>query len=310
VRPHVVLFVLVAVVSGLVGSASAAERQVPPMLVFARGGDLYRMTVDGSETVRLTATRAVERDPAVSSDGLRVAFTRGTKAGADELWIGDLQGRSQRKIIPRRPASIRYATTGNPAWSPDDRWIYLDRAAQGPNEICGWIYRVGADGRGLVQLTRGVHIDSRPAPSPDGSRIALTNGGCEPGAECCWLGVVDLRGRPTTDLRRGPSTRGAQFGPTWSPDGARIAFEVSDLDAGTSSLQVVDRDGSHVARITPRGLNAEEPSWSPDGEWIAFAAWRRSAGYDLYIVHPDGTGLRRLTTTKPDESSPAWIRRS
>ena len=204
---------------------------------------------------------------------------------------------------------VRYASTGNPAWSPDDRWIYLDRAAQGPNEICGWIYRVRPDGRGLRRVTRGVHIDSRPAPAPDGVRIAMTNGGCEPGAECCWIGVVDLGGNPTSGLKM-PTTRGAQFGPSWSPDGARLAFEVSDLDVGTSSIQVVDRDGSHLARLTPRGLNAEEPAWSPDGEWIAFAAWRKGAGYDLYVVHPDGSGLQRLTRTKADEFSPSWARRT
>ena len=279
------------------------------MLVFERSGDLYRMTIDGSETVRLTATKAVEADPAVSSDGLRIAFTRGTRQGTDELWVADLQGNGQRKIVHARPRSVRYASTGNPAWSPDDRWIYLDRAAQGPNEICGWIYRVRPDGRSLRRVTRGVHIDSRPAPAPDGRRIALTNGGCEPGAECCWIGVVDLGGNPTSGLKM-PTTRGAQFGPSWSPDGARLAFEVSDLDVGTSSIRVVDRDGSHLARITPRGLNAEEPAWSPDGEWIAFAAWRKGAGYDLYVVHPDGSGLQRVTRTKADEFSPSWARRT
>ena len=279
------------------------------MVVFERSGDLYRMTIDGSETVRLTATKAVEADPAVSSDGLRIAFTRGTRQGTDELWVADLQGNGQRKIVPARPRSVRYASTGNPAWSPDDRWIYLDRAAQGPNEICGWIYRVRPDGRSLRRVTRGVHIDSRPAPAPDGRRIALTNGGCEPGAECCWIGVVDLGGNPTSGLKM-PTTRGAQFGPSWSPDGARLAFEVSDLDVGTSSIRVVDRDGSHLARITPRGLNAEEPAWSPDGEWIAFAAWRKGAGYDLYVVHPDGSGLQRVTRTKADEFSPSWARRT
>jgi TolB protein len=280
------------------------------MLVFERGGDLYRMTIDGSETARLTATKAQEADPAVSSDGLRISFTRGTKRGADELWVADLRGKGQRKLVSARPPSVRYATTGNPAWSPDDRWIYMDREAQGPNEICGWIYRVGADGSGLRRVTRGVHIDSRPAPSPDGSRIALTNGGCVPGAECCWLGIVDLRGKPTSDLKRGPATREAQFSPAWSPDGARIAFEASDLDLGTSSLQIVDRDGSHLVRITPRGLNAEEPAWSPDGEWIAFAAFTNSSSYDLYLVHPDGTGLQRITRTSAKEHSPSWIRRS
>ena len=308
-RTRVALLVLVAAASALVGQASATERQVPPMLVFERSADLYRMTIDGSETVRLTATKAVEADPAVSSDGLRIAFTRGTRQGTDELWVADLQGSGQRKIVPARPRSVRYASTGNPAWSPDDRWIYLDRAAQGPNEICGWIYRVRPDGRGLRRVTRGVHIDSRPAPAPDGRRIALTNGGCEPGAECCWIGVVDLGGNPTSGLKM-PTTRGAQFGPSWSPDGARLAFEVSDLDVGTSSIRVVDRDGSHLARITPRGLNAEEPAWSPDGEWIAFAAWRKGAGYDLYVVHPDGSGLQRVTRTKADEFSPSWARRT
>jgi TolB protein len=212
--------------------------------------------------------------------------------------------------VGARPRSVRYASTGNPAWSPDDRWIYLDRAAQGPNEICGWIYRIDADGQGLRRLTKGIGIDSNPAPSPDGARIALSTGGCNPGLDCCWLTVVNAAGKPTADLKRLPATPGAQFGPAWSPDGARIAFEVSDLDFGTSSIHIANRDGSHLVRITPRGLNAEEPTWSWDGEWIAFAAWTKSSGYDLYIVHSDGSGLRRLTRTKVDELSPAWIPRS
>ena len=45
-------------------------------------------------------------------------------------------------------------------------------------------------------------------------------------------------------------------------------------------------------------------------QWIAFSAWTRSSGYDLYAIHPDGTGLRRLTSTRGDESSPAWIKRA
>jgi TolB protein len=280
------------------------------MLVFERDGDLYRMTIDGAETVRLTATRAVEADPAVSPNGLGIAFTRGTNRGRDELWLSDAQGRGQRKILPARPASVRYASTGNPAWSPDGRWIYFDRAAQGPNEICGWIYRIGADGRGLVRLTRSIGIDSDPAPSPDNRRLAYVAGECNPGIDCCYLVVVDARGKPTADLKRLPATPGAQLAPSWSPDGARLAFQVSDFDAGTSSIQIVDRDGSRLARITPRGLNAEAPAWSPDGQWIAFTAWRKGSGYDLYVAHPDGTALRRLTRTRADELSPAWVPRS
>jgi TolB protein len=279
------------------------------MLVFARGGDLYRMAVDGSETARLTATMAVEGVPAVSPDGFRIAFTRGTKGGADELWVSDSRGLERRKVVPARPRSVKAATTAGPSWSPDGRWIYLARAASGPHDVCGWIYRVGADGRVLRRITKGVELDTDPAPSPDGSRIAFATGDCEPATCGCVLSVVDSRGRPTSDLRRLPSSEQAELGPAWSPDSSRVAFELRN-DNGSSALYVADRDGSASRRITRKGLNPSDPAWSSDGEWIAFAAWTRSSGSDLYLVHPDGGGLRRLTTTAADESSPAWVRRS
>jgi Tol biopolymer transport system component len=310
VRTRVVLSILVAAALALVGRASATQHQVPPMLVFARGGDLYRMAIDGSETARLTATKAVEADPAVSADGLQLAFTRGPKGGADELWTSDSRGAGQRRIVAARPARVKSASTAGPAWSPDDRWIYLERAAYGPNDVCGWIYRVGTDGRGLRRITKGVELDTEPAPSPDGTRIAFVTGDCEPATCGCFLVVVDVRGRPTRDLRRLPSTDEGQFGPAWSPDSSHVAFELRDVNTGISALYVANRDGSAPRRITRKGLNASDPAWSSDGEWVAFAAWTKSAGSDLYVVHPDGSGLQRLTTTKADESSPAWVPRS
>ena len=38
----------------------------------------------------------------------------------------------------------------------------------------------------------------------------------------------------------------------------------------------------------------EEPTWSPDGKWIAFGS-DRTGNFDVWIVHPDGTGWRLIT---------------
>jgi len=103
VLTRVALVAVLAVTSALAGRASAAEQQVPPMLVFARGGDIYRLAVDGSETVRLTATKAVEADPAVSADALSIAFVR----GRDGLWAMDTQGGTSAQWWPRELARCR-----------------------------------------------------------------------------------------------------------------------------------------------------------------------------------------------------------
>ncbi len=39
-----------------------------------------------------------------------------------------------------------------------------------------------------------------------------------------------------------------------------------------------------------------KPAWSPDGEWIAFNNENGTLG-DIYLIKPDGTDLRRLTST-------------
>ncbi len=49
-----------------------------------------------------------------------------------------------------------------------------------------------------------------------------------------------------------------------------------------------------------------DPSWAPTGQRLAFAGARTGAPFQIYIVSPDGRGLRRLTRTNLQDTDPIW----
>jgi Tol biopolymer transport system component len=97
----------------------------------------------------------------------------------------------------------------------------------------------------------------------------------------------------TERTRLGDGQSGFLSAPSWSPDGARLAF-VSDRD-GRSDIWVIDRDGSNAINLTQDDAKDHSPSWSPDGQWIAFASLRDELYWELYLMRPDGSDVQRLT---------------
>ena len=95
--------------------------------------------------------------------------------------------------------------------------------------------------------------------------------------------------------------------PAWSPDGSRLVFVRSTDGQRTFRLYITDPNGRGLRALTPkRGLVASSPSWSPNGRWIAFTGSGGVFGEcksDLFVIRPDGTGLRRVLA---GVSNPAW----
>ena len=67
---------------------------------------------------------------------------------------------------------------------------------------------------------------------------------------------------------------------------------------GLADPQPRDRRQPHAETGSDRD---NFPSWSQRGNWIAFTS-RRDGDYEIYIIHPDGTGLKRLTRSAGNDA--------
>jgi Tol biopolymer transport system component len=202
----------------------------------------------------------------------------------DDIWSANADGTGLTQLTDSPWAEF------DPTLSPDGRLIVYRSEPNDYPEL--WI--MNADGTGQRQLTPDGGF---PSWSSDGSMIAYAPAGGPSGMS--WIAIMNADG---FGQRRLPHTDGGE-NPAWSPDAKRIIFN-SNFSGGPL-MSIVDVDGSRVVDLTGVGAG-HEVDWSPDGRSIIFASSRdRSDNYnDIYAMRPDGSGVRRLTTTGAE--TPAW----
>jgi Tol biopolymer transport system component len=203
-------------------------------------------------------------------------------------------------------------------WSPDgQRVVFMDESTER-------MYIAHLDGSPTERLsvcdTAGC---ANPAWSPDGGRIAfsrLESAAGVIGPAAVGIYVVDVATGKVSRIVRLERPLLADV-PRWSPDGQTILFGVDRMDEEANetgaAVAIVPVAGGKIRYLTDFALFGYVSDWGSSTNSIAFSVDVRGATkgadvesetWDLYLVRPDGTGLRRLTNAKPLERlrSPRW----
>ncbi len=168
------------------------------------------------------------------------------------------------------------------------------------------------------RLTKADGLVNHPSWSPDGKQIAFISymgwgSGTLPldryhypnYADYQQQAKVALIAADGSSLMEGPfrqiesTARVALYPPVWSPDGQQLAYlahEGEGFGPFDTVLYTVRLDGSDLTSI---GETTTLPTWSPDSEELAFASVDGESQI-IYVVKPDGTDLRTIWRSEPD----------
>ena len=306
----------------------------------AAGGDnIWIMQADGSNPRQLTKEGfRLLNNPWWSPDGTYIAarkhFTTSRSLGTGEIWIYHRNGGGGVAVV-ERPGEDHQKELGEPAYSPDGRYIYFSldstpggtfQYAQDSNGQIFEIRRHDLQTGATESVAGGAGGAVRPTPSPDGRYLAFVRR-IRAKSALFLKDLVSGEERPIykdldQDVQEVWAVHGVYPNMDWLPDSRSIVFwadghikridikslEVSDIEFHVNDTREVydaPRPKLFVAPSTFDSTMARNAEVSPDGSKVVY----ETAGY-LYIKSlPDGEA-KLLTRDSRDhfEYDPTWSR--
>lgn len=231
-------------------------------LIAAALGNILELGAEGQLLRTITADDFINREPAVTSDGGRLAFTS-DRGGSTQIWIMDVATGDLQQLTDGPGAAV------HPAWSHDgSRLAYVDKPASGAQRPRLMVYSMSS--ASSIELSHEISAEAQPAWSPDGTRLGVVerSGGS---AQLLLFATDGSRARRRATLPG--ATVGA--GPVqlqWSPDGQRLLLASS---AGIHTLPILDHGLPGADFTTISDQPAQAARWLPDGKSVVFTTGGR-----------------------------------
>lgn len=217
----------------------------------------------------------------LSPKGERALFT-----ARGDVFSAPIEKGSTRNLTRTGGAHDRSAR-----WSPDGRTIAFISDQTGEDEV--WL--VAQDGASApTQLTTG---GDRMLYglwwSPTGEHIVFND-------KSNRLRLVDVATKAVSEVARNPG--GGLGDSTWSPDGAWLAFSMTD-ENNLRSLYIFGVDDGQLRRVTDELWGEYEPTWDPAGKYLYYLSDRDLApqlftGFEWNFAVNRTTGVYALALRK------------
>jgi Tol biopolymer transport system component len=198
------------------------------------------------------------------------------------LYVANADGSDAVELLPNQTSPFDY----HASWTSDDQWIVFtsERRAYGQSDL----YRVKPDGSGLETLIATDYVEDAGALSPDNNILAYVS---TSGNYTANIWTLDLRTGVAQNLTDTALTRSSNIWPTghyrpsWSPDGAWLAFS-SDRNTDwtghsdgtgwehtqTLGIYLIRADGTDFRLlVNESGYSLGSPQWSSDGTRIVYS---------------------------------------
>jgi Tol biopolymer transport system component len=283
IRPLALVLLLALLLAAAIGIAVVGSMNAVPspfgvadngLIGYTADGDLWARDARTDERTRLLSTPLDEIGPWYSPDGRRFLFIRSTGA-ASYLWTADADGSNERQLVP----DAMVGESNNAIWAPDSGTVAV------VNEIRGLPVLSLLDAS--TGQSRTIDLgDLRPTSGlafrpPDGRELLVRVSRPDRTIDLALVDLATGDVRPLgipSPLLFGPTWDNS--GPTWSPDGTRIAYNRVEVDPATSiqhfRVHVMNADGAgDVALPGPADPGTMEawPAWSPDGTQLLVHRW-------------------------------------